>query len=662
MNGLSLKLKLLVIAGIPFIVAIIFSGLLLMNSIGLSNDASNTEVSMQLGVMNSSLVHELQKERGLTAGFLGANGDETFRQKLNSQRAKTDAVLKSKLALNKNLSDDLKRMGLAAINHKNTTTLNNLNSIRNSVSNMSITLPQAISYYTTLNGNLLEVISLISQQSQSAKVKQQGLAYYNFAQAKERAGIERAVNTTVFSKNNLSINQLKKFTELVIVQQTYLNEFKLNAAPQLVTLLKNSQGSTEFKKVYQYRDLINQLNIQGNFQVGANAWFDAASERINQLRIIEQAVAEHITSLSQIEKESAFSAFVFFLTATIMAVLVSVFIALKVMKGINKQVNSVIDVLSYSSKNNALDRSINLDGNDEISNIAKSINHLISNFRSTIGSMRHGSEQLAASSHQNSVTIIQTNQALKDQQSQTFQVATAMEEMTMTIGDVARNTTLTSEAAQQAEKFSSTSKGVVDQAIVQIEQVAEEVTNVYHMIDTLNQSSSEITSVIDVIKSVAEQTNLLALNAAIEAARAGEQGRGFSVVADEVRTLAQRTQESTSQIEQIIVQFATSTKKAFEVIESSQKLSQKSVHDAKQISDVIHEIQNSISTINQMAEQIATATEQQVKVADEIGQNVVQISSAADQSATASEEITNTSNDQAKLAQDLQSLSAQFTV
>ncbi len=615
---------------------------------------------MSFAIVNSELVHELQKERGLTAGYLGSNGDPVFRKKLLSQRKLTDEKNQNKRSANKNYQALVEQMGLSAIKQKNSQLLDQLQKLRRKVDQQDIALSKAIGYYTQLNGSLLSVISSVAKVAEDAELKQLGLAYYNFTQAKERAGIERAVMTGVFGVNEFSMKTFIRFTTLVNQQNTYLLAFENLASKPVIETFRQIQNSKTFKKIASFREIANRKNIEGGFGIEASTWFAAATDRINLLKDIEEAISTELDNVAVEHYESAENVKWFYILLTLILVVSCLWLAFAVIRGINKQVTSVVSTLEYCVEHNALDKALPIQGQDEISIMCMAVNELLTTFKTTIENLTASSEVLASSSEQNSVTVQQTSNALISQKEQTYQVASAIEEMTVTIEEVANNINATAGAAKDAENLSLSSQDVVNQSISQIQVVSEQVSEVHQLIATLNQSSSEITNVIGVIKSIADQTNLLALNAAIEAARAGEQGRGFAVVADEVRTLAQRTQDSTQQIDQIISSFTLSTNNAFNIIEDSQKSANLSVEQATKVANVIEEIQSSITTINEMTDQIATATEEQVVVAAEIGRNVAEISSAADESATAAEQIAETSQSQAKLAIELKEISTSF--
>ena len=659
---LTLKHKLLILAGLPLLLALTFSFLLIKDANNAENNATDIDRLMTLAVINSELVHELQKERGLTAGFIGSKGSATFFKKLKQQRQQTDTLKSQKLSTNLKLVNIMTKVGLTQTQNKNIALIDKITAIRQQVNNQTISLGDALSFYTNLNASLLQVISTIADISQSPDIKQQSLAYYNFTQAKERAGIERAVLSSVFATDIFNLGSYSKYTKLVLLQNTYLREFENLASDNIVAMYKEQMSSQAIKDVNTYREIAESRNLQGQFNIDPITWFASATKRINILKNIEGNIANSLKNLALTQKSNASYLNTFYLLTVFIFASLCIFIAVSVIRGINQKVGSLISTLKYCTDNNALDKTLEVKGKDEFSHIFTALNHLLLNFKEAIINLSNSSDSLAASSTQNSVTVEQSSVALTQQKEQTYLIATAVEEMSQTIQEVSRNTAETATAVNDAELLAKSSAQSVDASIQQIKMVSNDVNDVHKLISSLHGNTSEITNVVDVIKAIAEQTNLLALNAAIEAARAGEQGRGFAVVADEVRTLAQRTQESTQQIEVIISNFTQATTQSFGLIENCQSNAEISVDKANDITQKIAEIENAISTITHMTTQIATASEEQVVVAADIAENISQISIAADESADAAKQISATSHSQADLAQNLKTLSSSFVV
>ncbi|WP_430765315.1 methyl-accepting chemotaxis protein [Pseudomonas syringae] len=237
-----------------------------------------------------------------------------------------------------------------------------------------------------------------------------------------------------------------------------------------------------------------------------------------------------------------------------------------------------------------------------------------------------------------------------------------MNEMAATVQEVARNAQEASLAAVQADKQARSGDEVVGKAIAQIEQLALEVVNSTQSMNQLKQESGKIVGVLDVIKSVSQQTNLLALNAAIEAARAGEAGRGFAVVADEVRSLAQRTQKSTEEIEELIAALQTGTQQVATTLDNSRNLTDNTVALSRRAGSALEEITRTVASIQHMNEQIATASEEQSVVAEQINRNVISVRDISEQTAAASEETAASSAELARLGIHLQGLVGKFKV
>jgi methyl-accepting chemotaxis protein len=304
-----------------------------------------------------------------------------------------------------------------------------------------------------------------------------------------------------------------------------------------------------------------------------------------------------------------------------------------------------------------------LKGNrDELDRLGHAFNQFVERIHALVGQVAGSTAQLAAAAEELSATSEDTNRHVREQQTETEQVATAMNEMSATVQEVAKNAGEAAGAAQQADAESKQGSQVVDAAITSIDMLAGEVEQAAQVIQGVNQDSEQIGRVLEVINGISEQTNLLALNAAIEAARAGEQGRGFAVVADEVRTLARRTQESTQEIREMIERLQSGAKNAVTAMESGRGRAGSSVEQARHAGQSLAEITQAVTRINDMNALIASAAEEQSAVAEEINRNVTTISQATEQTAAGSQQTAAASEQLARLSAELQTLVGHFKV
>ncbi|MNI00177.1 Methyl-accepting chemotaxis protein McpS [compost metagenome] len=299
---------------------------------------------------------------------------------------------------------------------------------------------------------------------------------------------------------------------------------------------------------------------------------------------------------------------------------------------------------------------------DELGQLQRAMQSMTQGLRELIGGISDGVTQIASAAEELSAVTEQTSAGVNSQKVETDQVATAMNEMAATVQEVARNAEEASEAAVAADQQAREGDKVVGEAIAQIERLAKEVGNSTEAMGELKRESDKIGSVLDVIKSVAQQTNLLALNAAIEAARAGEAGRGFAVVADEVRSLAQRTQKSTEEIEELIVGLQNGTQQVATIMDNSRSLTDSSVELTRRAGGSLASITRTVSAIQAMNQQIAAAAEQQSAVAEEINRSVLNVRDVSDQTSAASEETAASSAELARLGTHLQMLVGKFRV
>ena len=299
---------------------------------------------------------------------------------------------------------------------------------------------------------------------------------------------------------------------------------------------------------------------------------------------------------------------------------------------------------------------------DELGQLARRLDETRTRLGTTIRTVSGTAEQLsfaAAGLRENST---ESSQNVKHQQSEMDQLATAINEMAATVQDVARNTEMAATSAREADTQAAAGKQVVATTVRSIEALASEVERAAQVITKLEQNSVSIGSVLEVIRQVAEQTNLLALNAAIEAARAGEQGRGFAVVADEVRTLASRTQKSTEEIRGIIEKLQAGAHDAVQVMQQGQAQARQSVAEAARAGQALESIAAVVTRISDMNIQIASATEEQSKVTEEISRNVTNLNGQVNHNAEAVQQLSRSSTELAAFAERLQNGMRQFHV
>ncbi|BBN61199.1 methyl-accepting chemotaxis protein [Pseudomonas sp. KUIN-1] len=349
------------------------------------------------------------------------------------------------------------------------------------------------------------------------------------------------------------------------------------------------------------------------------------------------------------------------IAATALALVLSILAAWVITRQITTPLQETLEVVERVASGD-LSRNLKVDRKDELGKLQATIQRMTVSLRELVGGIRDGVTQIASAAEELSAVTEQTSAGVNSQKVETDQVATAMHEMTATVQEVARNAEEASEAAVTADRQARDGERVVNEAIAQIERLASAVGNSSEAMGALKQESDKIGSVLDVIKSVAEQTNLLALNAAIEAARAGEAGRGFAVVADEVRSLAQRTQKSTEEIEALIARLQSGTQQATTVMDSSRELSTSSVELTRRAGGSLANITKTVSSIQAMNQQIAAAAEEQSATAEEINRSIINVRDVSEQTSAASEETAASSVELARLGNHLQVLVSRFTV
>ena len=325
-----------------------------------------------------------------------------------------------------------------------------------------------------------------------------------------------------------------------------------------------------------------------------------------------------------------------------------------------KQMVAMLDDIAQGEGD--LTRRLQSDRADELGAIASGFNTFLAKLQAMISQVVSSVQKVSDSSEHTADIAIRTNQGVHKQMAEIDQVATAVHEMTATAQDVARNATQAAQAASEADRAANQGLDIVRDTSSAISALASEIGRAVTVVQDLARDSENINAILVAIRAIAEQTNLLALNAAIEAARAGEQGRGFAVVADEVRNLAQKTQQATEEIQQMIQQLQQGTREVVKVMEDSQGKTDDSVLQASRAAEALESITQAVSVINDMNTQIASAAEEQSAVAEDINRNVINIGQVAGEVAGGADESSQASAELTKLAEQQRRLINQFRV
>jgi len=468
--------------------------------------------------------------------------------------------------------------------------------------------------------------------------------------------LETSTAQLIESELSRSISEAKKSVEDIMVElDTHgiddVSQEVASAFSDIQSLLSSENGilAHKSKQLSANQQASKMLQEEEKIAKEVNQVLDKQIELANQTTIKASQLVEDSVSNGS--------------TQTTIIMIISIFVALIIARitlvGITRplaRVNEMLNIVASGDLSMKLDES----GKDEFAQLSRNCNLLIDSLRNLIESIVNRSAQLAAAAEETSAVTAQSTTAIEEQRNQVEQAATATTQMSSTAQSVLSSASDALGEIKHADEEAERVKGISARNRQTIELLASEVDSASQVINQLQQDSASIGGILDVIRGIAEQTNLLALNAAIEAARAGEQGRGFAVVADEVRTLASRTQESTSEIQTMIEALQTGAGKAVTVMDAGKSKASDCVEQSEEADQALEVITHAVHEAFDRSTQIATAAEEQSVVAHEISENLESIVTIAEQTTAGSQQTATSSSEVARLAEELQQSVQEF--
>lgn len=603
----------------------------------------------------------LQQHRGASVAML--SGNTQFKEVVQQKQPLIDAAFDNLITEDKKLG---KKLGVEQTAER---LRNEWLTLKGRLS--SLNSEQARIAHTELIKQLINLVDSVADNSNLTADPQidsyyiMDLAMHHTIKMAEALGQARAICTrdaiTGLGGDDLVLLSARSgaiLTEYEAIGKALVSITSVN--PALGKLLSDETESAR-KKVENITALMDRM-IRGQHEgMQQKEVFDSFTQTIDNVYRIYDVVIPALTNLID-QRRASVQNKIYENFAIVAAMLIFLpYLLACLFLSIKESITSLTIPLREMAKGNLQTR-VNFKANDEMRLIADNVNHMVEQFSQLVGTATQSAFQVASATSQLSLFTEKTSNSITTQHLQSDQVATATNEMTASIQEVANNASSTATATQQGCELVEKGNRVVQEAISAIRQLADNVQESAQVLDELGRSTDSIGSVLDVIRGIAEQTNLLALNAAIEAARAGEQGRGFAVVADEVRTLAGRTQQSTEEIQKMIQKLQEGARRAKDTMDHSRHQSELGVNMVAEAGTTLQEIRSAVGRISDMTMHIASAAEEQTAVANDINRNVSVISSINDENADSSRQSALASADLAALAKSLQDSLARFRV
>lgn len=611
----SVQVKLMVLVALPLIVSIWLGVGILNNSFKAQKEYETYFQLSEIAVLANSLVHETQKERGMSAGFVGSKGAK-FRESLARQRLTVNKLATEFKQMVESHRNEVSPQAVSLVdNAKNA--LSNYQKLRIDVDSLQTNVNNVLLGYTNLIEEIYAIHGYLISHPPSLETAGYANTLFYVSMSKEKAGLERGLMSGVFATDKFIDNQKSKFIQLKSMSDIYWDIFKLRSAEKLASEIAAIETNPAFKNYSTMRD--QAIMKEANFQVDSKFWFESATQVIELKRGMERKLGRELLEFEE-RILSELSNNVFIVSLSMLAVVVmSVFVTVTVVSQVKNSVDQISNALE-SLGEGQLNTECDVKGKDEFGQIAKHIIAYRDHMVKVITTIKTTTSEVDQAAPEISDASISLSSSVTEQAASLEHSASALEQLSAAVEGNADNASETLTIAKAASEHAKLTRDAVIETV---------------------KAMKDITAKVSLIEEIAYQTKILALNAAIEAARAGEHGKGFSVVADEVGSLAASSRESAGEINE---------------------LAKKSVEIAERAGSLLENMMPNIERTTDLVEDISVASKEQAIGINEIKEAVIQMDSATQSNAAMSEQLAATSEGLTDRSRDLMKEMDFFTV